>query len=98
MRNGSQLRQFETESDPHRGILEGSKYRSIFAATKGVSLPGICRVKRSLNNDLDLIPPLALQAGGAAGSIPVTSTTHLKLNRLRKPFFAIWAILEIWEQ
>jgi len=30
-------------------------------------------VKRSLNNDLDLIPARALQAGGT-GSIPVTST------------------------
>jgi hypothetical protein len=27
-------------------------------------LLSIGRVKRSLNNDLDLIPPLALQAGG----------------------------------
>jgi hypothetical protein len=44
MRNGSQLGQFETESDPHRGILDSSKYRSIFGATKAVSLRGAQRV------------------------------------------------------
>ena len=37
-------------------------------------------VKRSLSNDLDLIPARALQAGGT-GSIPVTSTNFLLIAR-----------------
>jgi hypothetical protein len=38
--------------------------RSIFGATRRVSFWGIRRVKRSLNNDLDLFASPALQAGG----------------------------------
>jgi hypothetical protein len=35
---------------------------------------------------------------GVTGSIPVTSTSYLKINRLRESFLAIFAIFEIWEQ
>jgi hypothetical protein len=44
--------------------LDSSKYWSIFGATRGVALWRIRRVERSLNNNLDLIPALALRAGG----------------------------------
>src|SRR5229473_1040512 len=41
-------------------------------------------VKRSLNNDLDLIPARALQAG-VTGSIPVTSTNLRDATRYPHP-------------
>jgi hypothetical protein len=35
---------------------------------------------------------------GVTGSIPVTSTNHLKPDRLTKPCFPISVIFGIWEQ
>jgi hypothetical protein len=35
---------------------------------------------------------------GVTGSIPVTSTNHLKINYLRRRCFVISLILGIWEQ
>ena len=35
---------------------------------------------------------------GVTGSIPVTSTNHLKINYLRELCFVISVIFEIWEQ
>jgi hypothetical protein len=53
-----------------RHVFDSWKCRSIFGAAGGVSFRWIRRVKRSLNNDLDLTPSRALQAGGQGFEAP----------------------------
>ncbi len=86
---------------------DSSNYRSIFGTTRGVSFQWIRRVKRSLNNDLDLIPLLALQAGGHRfdpGHVHqnfilsfLQLTVQFPSAILRGIFWSIWSDYGFWK-